>query len=298
MRWLISFFLAVTLAAPVLAQDSTTPDISGTWKLNLAKSKPPNPLPSGSQTLTIVCSGDTVQFQFTISGETENKEYATDGLQHDHQVIRDRRLVSEAYWTPSTLETEDLVFSEVDGQRLVDRKDSWKVSTDGRTLTRESHDSQTVSIYERKARGSRQCLPFRPPVEHIFGRDPGDPGVQGPPSEPLVKHAFSVTFDFDFRKTPACGAGPVIGCVNGFVVYDISAGENHRLRLFEIPLPPKPEGVVQGITVTSPPLDFRTGNRQIEVVAREFGDTESSTAAYTTWIYIAPPPSALVLHTW
>jgi hypothetical protein len=109
------------------------------------------------------------------------------------------------------------------------------------------------------------------------------------PPVPLVTHAFRLTFDYDFRKTPACGPDPVMGCVNGFVVYDISAGENHRLRLFEIPLPPKPEGVVQGITATSPPLEFEwPGYRQIAIVAREFGDTESDTPVSTSWVFISP----------
>jgi hypothetical protein len=108
-----------------------------------------------------------------------------------------------------------------------------------------------------------------------------------PPTVPTHgKHTVTLTFDYDFRKTPACTTKLVKGCIEEFVAYDISAGAKHRLKLFEIPLPSKPEGLVQGISATSPLLDFESGKHRIAVVARETGGIESHAAACTTWIVI------------
>ncbi len=100
-------------------------------------------------------------------------------------------------------------------------------------------------------------------------------------------HFVSVTFDYDFAKTPACSATVKTACVEGFVAYDISAGVKHRTKLFEIPLPPKPAGLVHGITGKSPKkLDFESGKHLISVSARESDGKESKHRACTTWIDI------------
>ncbi|MGA8871393.1 MAG: hypothetical protein WA434_00385 [Candidatus Acidiferrales bacterium] len=100
-------------------------------------------------------------------------------------------------------------------------------------------------------------------------------------------HFVSVTFDYDFAKTPACSATVKTACVEGFVAYDISAGVKHRTKLFNIPLPSKPVGLVHGITGKSPTkLDFESGKHLISVSAREPGGKESKHRACTTWIDI------------
>ncbi|MFZ1206123.1 MAG: hypothetical protein WAN97_17550 [Candidatus Acidiferrales bacterium] len=100
-------------------------------------------------------------------------------------------------------------------------------------------------------------------------------------------HWVTVKFDYDFARTPACSAKVKIGCVEKFVAYDISAGVKHRAKLFEIPLPPSPVGLVPGIKQRSPAkLDFESGKHLISVVAREPDGTESRHRACTTWIEI------------
>ena len=100
-------------------------------------------------------------------------------------------------------------------------------------------------------------------------------------------HFVSVTFDYDFTKTPACSATVKTVCVEEFVAYDISAGVKHRTKLFEIPLPPKPVGLVHGITGKSPAkLDFESGKHLISVSACEPDGRESRHRACTTWIDI------------
>jgi hypothetical protein len=125
------------------------------------------------------------------------------------------------------------------------------------------------------------------------GQNQGQPSppsaaqAETPPAAPTHgKHTVTVKFDYDFQKTPACTKKPIKGCIDEFVAYDISGGAKHRLKLFEIPLPPKTDGLVQGITATSPLLDFESGRHLIAVVARETGGIESHTSACTTWIVI------------
>jgi hypothetical protein len=100
-------------------------------------------------------------------------------------------------------------------------------------------------------------------------------------------HFVTVTFDYDFAKTAACSATVQTACVEEFVAYDISAGVKHRTKLFEIPLPPKPVGLVHKITWKSPTkLDFEPGKHIISVSAREPNGKESRHRACTTWIDI------------
>ena len=100
-------------------------------------------------------------------------------------------------------------------------------------------------------------------------------------------HFVTVTFDYDFAKTPACSATVKTACVEGFAAYDISAGVKHRTKLFDIPLPSKPVGLVHGITGKSPTkLDFESGKHLISVSAQEPGGKESRHHACTTWIDI------------
>jgi hypothetical protein len=100
-------------------------------------------------------------------------------------------------------------------------------------------------------------------------------------------HFLTVTFDYDFAKTPACSATVKTACVEEFIAYDISAGVKHRTKLFEIPLPSKPVGLVRGITKKSPmKFDFESGKHLISVSAREPDGRESRHRACTTWIDI------------
>lgn len=115
------------------------------------------------------------------------------------------------------------------------------------------------------------------------------------PSPPLAPthgvHTITVTFDYNFLLTPACTATVTKDCVQEFVVYDISAGASkaQRHKLFSVPLPPNPSGMVRGIQATSPPLDFESGKHLLGVTALEpatNSSSESSPQACTTWITV------------
>jgi hypothetical protein len=99
-------------------------------------------------------------------------------------------------------------------------------------------------------------------------------------------HVITVTFDYDFGRTPACTAKIQGHCAAQFVVYDISAGLPHRARLFTIPVPEGAKGQLKGITAASPKLDFQSGRHQIAVTAQDPKGVESGSYAATVWVVI------------
>jgi hypothetical protein len=143
--------LAILMAVPALAQDSAPPDLSGTWMLNVAKTDLPKHSDFKSETIVVTSSGQSIRFVYTFDGRAGNTTaYTIDGEKHDGQVFSDRKLVSKASWKNSTLETEDLVVSLADGRVLHDQTIDWKLSSDGRTLTREVHYPRLVAVFDKQ----------------------------------------------------------------------------------------------------------------------------------------------------
>ena len=99
-------------------------------------------------------------------------------------------------------------------------------------------------------------------------------------------HSITVTFDYDFTRTPACTQKIHEHCTQRFVVYDISAGYAHRAKLFTIPVPDGAKGQMHGITATGPKLDFEPGKHQLAVTAQEPSGVESQHYAATVWVVI------------
>ena len=87
-----------------------------------------------------------------------------------------------------------------------------------------------------------------------------------PPPAGSAMHSITVQFDYDFTKTPGCSAKVTTACVQKFDVYDIS-GEKPYL-LFSIPVPQNAQGVMKGITATSPRMWFAVGRHRIGVSAQ------------------------------
>jgi len=106
------------------------------------------------------------------------------------------------------------------------------------------------------------------------------------PAPPHSKHSVIVKFDYDFGRTPACSPKITQKCVQQFVAYDISGGSTHRTKLFAIPLPPHADGLVHGITATSPQLNWESGKHLLSVVAQYPDGTESQQSACTTWVTV------------
>ena len=103
---------------------------------------------------------------------------------------------------------------------------------------------------------------------------------------PHGKHTVTVTFDYDFRLTPACSAKVTQKCVQRFVVYDISGGPSKRIRPFFVAVPDGASGPVNGIGGRSPELDFESGKHLLAVTAQNPEGVESDPSDATIWITI------------
>jgi hypothetical protein len=107
-----------------------------------------------------------------------------------------------------------------------------------------------------------------------------------PPTASHGVHAVTVTFDYDFSKTPACTAKITKHCVQQFIAYDVSSSAAHPSMLFPISLPANPVGLVKGISKPGPPIDFASGKHIISVSAMSPDGTHSKRSLCTTWITI------------
>jgi hypothetical protein len=130
------------------------------------------------------------------------------------------------------------------------------------------------------------------PAAQSAAQAPNSTPVAAPDASPTPaspthgQHAVTITFDYDFRLTPACSKKATKACVEMFVAYDISAGASHAAMLFPIPLPVNPVGAVHGITATSPKLEFESGRHLISVIALGPDGKQSRKSVCTTWIVI------------
>ena len=101
----------------------------------------------------------------------------------------------------------------------------------------------------------------------------GHAKAQAPVPQASAMHSITVTFDYDFTKTPACSANVKKHCVAKFSVYDISGDKPYFL--FSAPVPDGAHGQMKAITATSPRLLFAVGKHRIAVSAQEPDGKES-----------------------
>src|SRR5262245_27931616 len=99
-------------------------------------------------------------------------------------------------------------------------------------------------------------------------------------------HTISLTFDYDFRVTPACSPNVTRGCVQQFNFYDISVGIPNRQRLGSIPVPARATGMVKGISARTEPFLFGPGRHRLAVSAQMPDGTESDLSKCTTIVKI------------
>ena len=123
-------------------------------------------------------------------------------------------------------------------------------------------------------RGANRAVRRKRLAHNPGGAQPGDTQKgTNPPVAGSALHSISVHFDYDFTKTPACTAKTTKACVQKFNVYDIS-GERPYL-LFSIPAPQNAQGLMKGITASSPRMWFAVGSHRIGVSAQT-SDGENS----------------------
>jgi hypothetical protein len=138
------------------AQDKVAPNLSGTWKMNLAKSKLPKASKVQSETVIIKQDGLQIEFHFDIDGNQSVHGY-TAGKKE--KVIREvpqagTKIVEKAYWKGATLVTESKIVFNMSSPigEMMPTKDSWTVSSDGLVLTEksQSEDGQSETVYDKQ----------------------------------------------------------------------------------------------------------------------------------------------------
>jgi hypothetical protein len=110
--------------------------------------------------------------------------------------------------------------------------------------------------------------------------------AQDSPAAAPAKHKITITFDYDFSRTPACSATVASKCVNAFRVYDISGGAEKAFKLLSIPAPTNAAGAVKGISGTTPLHVFESGKQLISVTAVDAKGVESDRNVATVWVVI------------
>lgn len=97
---------------------------------------------------------------------------------------------------------------------------------------------------------------------------------------------ISVTFDYDFRVTPACSPNVTQECVQQFNLYEISLGIPKRAKLLSIPVPAGAAGFVRGISGKTEPLLFDSGRHRLAVSAQMPNGQESDLSKCTTIVKV------------
>ena len=105
-------------------------------------------------------------------------------------------------------------------------------------------------------------------------------------SHPRRTITIKVTFDYDFRITPACSAKVTQGCVQQFNLYEVSLGISRRAKLLSIPVPTGATGFVKGISATTEPHLFDSGRHRLAVSAQMPDGQESDLNQCTTIIKV------------
>jgi hypothetical protein len=156
MKCFVTISLAIGLATLASAQNPPTPDFSGTWTLNLAKSKLVKGSPLISETIVIVCSGQTMQFHYTTTRRDYTYTFITDGQEHPVAQYQDGAEIAKAAWKKEGTVIALVVKSKSSNMpaflETTGGKDTWTISSDGRVLTDKvsSEYGGEVSVYDKR----------------------------------------------------------------------------------------------------------------------------------------------------
>jgi hypothetical protein len=149
---------APTPGGAALIHSGTVPNLSGTWKLNIAKSNFGQIPPPASQTDTIDDNEPTVKIAEDQKGGmmgdmNQTTTLSTDGKPTTSAGMGGAQVTNTAHWEGNTL----VVNAKTSFQDSpVTIKDSYSVSQDGKTLTEVTHiessmgNFDTTSVYDKQ----------------------------------------------------------------------------------------------------------------------------------------------------
>jgi len=149
----VMLLLALAVAGTLAASKDRLVDFSGTWKLNMKKSRgAPDWRPD--TVLVVLQSPHQIHFTYFLNGDAvqpfENHDYVTNGKQTQLYVTGVETAFYSVRWTSKNVlqvRTNHLVRSEIADTDWTET-DIWTISDDGKTLTNKLSDGKTI-VYER-----------------------------------------------------------------------------------------------------------------------------------------------------
>jgi hypothetical protein len=150
--------LAVPMSQAQTAAATSTPDLSGSWKINIAKSDFGQAPPPTTQTEVITQSGNTITFAiaresqfgkqnytFSVKADGTETPFPSDALPADSPF---KILSSSAAWQgPSLVVTQKTSFQDNPGST----KATYTLSPDGKQLTKDTQITFSQGEFETKA---------------------------------------------------------------------------------------------------------------------------------------------------
>jgi hypothetical protein len=151
---LLTFLLLSTVNSVLYAQKSPGADLTGTWKLNLEKSKLSKTAKVQSETIAITYSGESIQMRYISDGRNSTETYIADGKEKTVKQIQGGEVAAKAQWKGPVLIIETtarlkMPNSAVNGGDIIHTKERWKLSGDGQMLIVEQDDPKVLSVYDK-----------------------------------------------------------------------------------------------------------------------------------------------------
>lgn len=159
-RFKSALLLAIftTALATISAQTGNQTDLSGTWKMNAARSRWPKASKVQSEILVIKQNGPEMEFRYDTDGKQSVENYTADKKEKAIYKVPQAgsKMVGKSYWKGSTFVVETRVAfdmsSPVGAYSMMHTKDSWTLSGDGLVLTEKSvwDDGQSVTVFDKQ----------------------------------------------------------------------------------------------------------------------------------------------------
>jgi len=144
------------IAGRARAQNAA-PDFTGTWALDLTKSKPDKRFPIKEQTIVITYTNQTIQFAYTTDGKPLPLSYVVDGKERTmpNPMFPKSDNFIKAEWKKSALDIVTVSRMGPLGYNVdsVFLSQHWTLSPDGKTLTEKTgsdFDSGHLYVYEKQ----------------------------------------------------------------------------------------------------------------------------------------------------
>jgi hypothetical protein len=151
-----TLLLALAAAGAMAATKDRQVDFSGTWKLNLQKSKgAPDWRPD--TVLVVLQSPYQIHFAYFLNADAtqpfENQDYVTNGKEARAYATANEVAYASARWTGKNVlqvRLHHVIHAEV-ADTDWSETDTWTLSDDGRTLTNKTSDGKII-VYDKQAK--------------------------------------------------------------------------------------------------------------------------------------------------